>query len=304
VAAEGHVVTVCVALDDLSDVRSTERALAEVRLQCSAALGIDAPELELDHDSLVPRGTAEVRIDGRVCGSTPLDEGSAGEDALVVMSYRAVMEHATSLVDLQDLDRMLEELRATHPAVVRRALDSVDLVDVLAVVRGFLRERIVLPPLRTVLGVLAENRRFGDDSERGRFAEIARAELAPHWAPAVVQSLQRLGPVTIVRLTPDAEDELAQRWTPAVDGGVLNLSDSERRSWIAAIRALSVDEDEVAEQNAPTKRPILVLTTPACRPAVAQLVAGAVPRITVMSTAEVEVTSVDGEREVQWLAGP
>ena len=116
---QGHVVTITVAPQDLSDTRSVEAAVAEVRFQCAAALGIEVPEFELDDTTPVERGIAELRIDGRLCGSTPVESGSAGEDAIVVMAFRAVMDNASALVDLQDLDRMLEDLRATHPAVVR-----------------------------------------------------------------------------------------------------------------------------------------------------------------------------------------
>lgn len=301
--AQGRWVTVRVSAEDLADVRSVERALAETQFQCATALGIEVPEFELDHDSVVAKGRAELRIDGRVCGSTDVTPGPDGEDALVLLAFRGVMDHAPDLVDLQDLDRMLEGLRATHPAVVHRALEAVDVVDVLAVVRGFLRERAPLPPLRAILGVLAENRRFREVAERPRFADLARVELAAHWVPAVLEALERLGEPAFVRLTPDAEDELMDRWMAGVDGGVLNLSSPERAAWIEAIRAFAVETSAVdAPSEASGRRPVVLLASVAARPALAELVSGALPRITVLSTAE--FAAVRDERDVEWLAGP
>ncbi len=302
-------VTVHMASSDIEDRGALERTLAEVRVQCSSALGIDVPPIVLVTEPSRPSGELEVRIDDRRCGRSPVEAGKAGEDTVVLTTFRAVMDVAPELVDLQDLDRHLDEVRATHPIVVQQALANVELGDVLAVVRGFLRERIRLPPMRTILGALAESPRFRDRSERARFPELVRLRVAEHWVFLQLDSLHRLGKPRWVRLTADAEDELLEHFTLGADGPSLSLSPRDADAWLAAIRrAAGADAEEPAPAtlestvNRLPPRPIIVVATPNARPAAALLVSGAIPRIPVFSTAELRIAREDFDPA--WLSPP
>jgi type III secretion protein V len=303
-------VTVHMASSDVEDRSSLERTLAEVRLQCSTALGIDVPPIALVTEPGRSAGELEVRIDDRRCGRSPVEAGTAGEDAVVLTTFRAVMDVAPDLVDLQDLDRHLDEVRETHPVVAQQALANVELSDVLAVVRGFLRERIRLPPMRTILGALAESHRFRDRGERQHYPELVRLRVAEHWVFTQLDSLHRLGKPRWVRLTADAEEELLEHFTFASDGPTLGLSARDSAAWLAAIReaagAASAEPDPPSTLESTVHRlpprPIIVVASPQARPAAALLVSGAIPRIPVFSTAELRLARED--YDPAWLSPP
>ncbi|MCA9711861.1 MAG: FHIPEP family type III secretion protein, partial [Myxococcales bacterium] len=191
-----------------TDPRGLDRALAELGLRCRAALGIEIPPLALALEPTAPRDRWELRVGARLLLRAPLHE-PVSTDEVLLATYRALMEHAPSLVDLQTLEDRLEQLRSTHPVLVRRALEVLEPIDLLAIGRAFLRERLRLPPLPAILGVVAEDHRFREASERPRHAEWVRTELAAYWLPEVVDGLRRLGTPRWVRLTPDAELTLA-----------------------------------------------------------------------------------------------
>jgi flagellar biosynthesis component FlhA len=297
------------AASDVADRSALERTLAEVRVQCSSALGIDVPPIALVTEPGRTAGELEVRIDERRCGRSPVERGTAGEDTVVLTTFRAVMDVAPDLVDLQDLDRHLDEVRATHPVVVQQALANVELGDVLAVVRGFLRERIRLPPMRTLLSALAESPRFRDRVERQRFPELVRLRVAEHWVFTQLDSLHRLGKPRFIRLTADAEEELLEHFTFGADGPSLALGPGESEAWLAAVREAaggggdpSAAPTLESSVNRLPPRPIIVVATPQARPAAAQLVSGAIPRIPVFSTAELRLARED--YEPTWLSPP
>jgi type III secretion protein V len=204
------------------------------------------------------------------------------------------MEHSTALIDLQDLDGWLEEQRAIHPMLVKRTLEHVHPREILIVIRGFLRDRIPLPPIRAVLTTLAENPVFGDTAERPRFVERARLHLAAYWVRDVVDALERLGPPCWVRLLPDAEAELCDRSSTAEYSIRLTISDEERERWIAALREVIPDDDR--------RHPLVVVATPEARPVLAELVRRATPHIPVLSLAELEVASL--RVESAWVCAP
>lgn len=264
----------------VGDRGELERVLAQLCYQCRSSLGVGVPPIELRTLESMPRDGLELVIEGR---SLPLQslEPAEATDGIVLRTFRAVMNAAPTLVDLQVLDRMLEECRQTHPVVVHRALGKVEPEDVLSIVRGFLRERTRLPPLHVVLGLLAEDRRFHDRTQWTRAAEHARVALRDHWLHAEVAGLLSLGPLRIVRLTPDAEVLLASVIVEGQGGLVAQVNPQRRATWVETIRA-----------RAPEGKGALVLVSTARhRPHVAALVRGVTPRIPVMSGDEMQHAS-------------
>lgn len=266
---------------------------------------MDVPPVGLRTERAHPRGLVEVNLDERLRARAHV--GPAPDvDAVVLATFRAVMEHAKTLVDLQDVDGSVERARATHPVVVRRALEVVELTDVLAIVRALLRERIPVPPMRMVLSTLAESRRFCDAAERPQWPEIARLRLAPYWMHEVLDALSRLGPPRWVRLDPEAEDELLDRVTVAEDGLMLSATSGERAQWHAQLLQVAEVAGDVADGNVPGIRrgPIVVLTTPKARRAAAELFSGMTPHVPVLSTAELQRAHAPAPQPVRWLAPP
>jgi flagellar biosynthesis component FlhA len=185
------------------------------------------------------------------------------------------------LCDLQALERDLDDVRAAQPVVVEHALDGVDLVDVLAIVRALARERVPRPPLSSIVTVLAETRRLRDPAERANLPELVRRRLAPHFVHEVLDAVGQLGTVRWIRPSPDDEDELAGRLMLGIDGAALALTPAERAQWIARVRG---DVD-------PTRPPV-VLTSARARRAFAELFVGVTPHVTVLSTAELDAVRI------------
>lgn len=296
------------------DARGLERALAELGARCNVALGIEIPPLRLALDPTAPVRRWELRLGPRLLARGELD-GRATVDAVLLSVFRAVMDHAPSLVDLQGLEDDLEQLRASHPVLVRRALEAVEPADLLVIVRSFLRERLPRPPLPAILAAVAEDRRFREPSERPRFASLAREQLAGYWVTDVLDNLGRLGAVRWIRLTPDAEEQLGEHVVQSQGGLELRMSAAERARWLDALRASQAEDEPAEPPPSPSMStiarlgpsgsgPRVLLTTPRARPAAAALVAGAVPHIPVLATTELERAGIEPPSGVRWLEPP
>ena len=287
----------------IDDTRGLERALAELSRRCRDALGIELPALSLSLDASAPADRWELRADARLLRRAPLPS-PATVDGMLLSVFRAVMDHAPSLVDLQDLEDSLENLRGTHPVLVRRALEAIETIDLLTIVRAFLRERVPRPPLPAILGVIAEDRRFRDPAERPRFAEHVREGLASHWVPAVVDGLRGLGEPSWIRLSPDAEEELSDHTVVGAKGITLRMSPALRKQWIDALRDAGEDAEAGPEAPQPSPRPLVLLTTPRARPAAIALLEGTTPHVPVLSTTELQRSAVEPVPATRWLDPP
>ncbi len=264
--------------------------VGELAARCSQALGVDIPAMRLE-----PRedtGKLSVHFAGRVLGRVELP-ASGREDAAVLAIFRAVMDNAEALLDLQSVDAMLENLRATHPVVVQQALAAVDLPTVLQIVRGLLRERIPVPHLPALLGVIAEDPRFRKPSERARFCELVRERLAPYWLHDVLEAHTRLGEVTFVRPTPDLEDALGERANVGIAGVAVELTTDERNTLVERIRART--------RGAHQESPIMLIATPHARPIVAAALRGSTPPMAVLSTGEMQSAGLTLPKRTEWI---
>lgn len=289
-AERGRNIRVALSPEDAPDPRSVERTLAAVHESCCNALGIEVPDLDLQIDPSQPSGKLELRLGDRLLARVSIDP-TPSDDALAVAVFRAVMDHATALVDLQELDRALEDLRSTHPVVVRKAMESLEPGDLLAVMRGFLRERIPMPPLHAVLSTIAESRVLRDPAQRAELPARVRERLAAHWLPPLVDGLHRVGTPRWVRLDADAEQDLLAATVTREEGLVLTMDDGERAEWVEQIRG----ETEGG--------PVVIVATPRARRAAAELVASVRPHIHVLSTTELDGAGVATGR-VERLSAP
>jgi type III secretion protein V len=261
------------AVDERSEL---ERALAQLRHECAATLGVAVPKISLQLRQSLPKDALEISVMGRVVPRQRLVDTS--DNVIVLETFRAVMEAAPDLVDLQVLDRMLEDTRQTHPVVVARAFAKVDIEDVLRIVRAFLRERVRVPPMHALLGLLAEDHRFHDASERGFAAERARTALRAHWLHPELEGLRGLGPLRTVRLTPDAEDLLAAVVDDTDAGPVARVDADRRTAWVDVLRRASEGEAGA----------LVLVSSTQHRARVAAIVRGVTPRIPVLSIDEMQ----------------
>ncbi|MCX4243769.1 FHIPEP family type III secretion protein [Paraliomyxa miuraensis] len=299
----------------IDDARALERALSELGARLRTALGMEVPPLRLVLDDALPPLRWELRLGSRRLARVEL-EGRAAIDVVLLAVFRAIMDHAPSLVDLQDLEDSLEQLRGTHPMVVRRALEVVDVADLLTIVRAFLRERLPRPPLRAILSVVAEDRRFRSPTERPRFVELVREQLASHWVTDVLDGISTLGRARWIRLTPDAEEALMDRTLRGEAGLALRMSAAERDRWLDALRSDEERDGPPSEPAPPPSMstiarlgpsrsgPVVLLTTAGARPCAAALVAGIVPHVPVLSIVELERSGLEAPSDTGWLDLP
>lgn len=275
------------------DPRGLRRPLIELRRRCERALGVPLPEVVAEASALLGAGALEMRLEERVLAAR--DEGIRGEEAVVVEVFRVLMAHAPIFVDLHAIEGAVEALRQEQPALVREALKSRSLADVLGLCRGLLRERIPMPPLAALLEAISSDRRFSGESERPRWLGLCRERLASYWVRDLLTGQGRLGPLQWVRPTPEVEEELMARSIAGelAEGPGLSLSAAERARWRAAIKASAGEGSYV------------LLTTAAARGAFAALLRGAAPFVPVISAAELAAAGI-GEPaadEVRWFLG-
>ncbi|MFO7566766.1 MAG: FHIPEP family type III secretion protein [Enhygromyxa sp.] len=260
------------------------RALADLRRRCEDALAIAVPKLVLETGGgpALARGELELRYGERVLGRSQVGdgheprkhEGGAELDALVLGTFQVLMRSAEALISLEDIEAELERCRRRHPSVVRQVMRTLEPVDLLAIVRTFVRERIPVPSMDALVRVLAEQRVFRDPAERARWPEHAREALADHWVRDLCESVAELGSPRWIRASVDLEDAILAR-SVAGDAGVsLGLSPPERERICARVRALAGGA------------PAIVLCSSRARPALARVLAGGRPHVPVLSLGE------------------
>jgi type III secretion protein V len=283
------------ALDDEAE-RGLTRALAEVRARCAANLRVEVPELELVVDRSVPRDRFEVGIGERRLLRTTLPSGAGRDDAAVLATFRAIMDNAHLLVDLERIDRAVDEVREQRPALVERALGRVDVVELLVIVRALLRERIPCPAMPELLAAVAEHPLPTAPSDRARLVELVRERLAPLWLPPLFDALHRGGAPRWLRFDAELEQALIERAITGTLGTKLGLGHAERARWIERVTTPS----SAASDDAP--RPLALLATVQARPLLAELLAGATPHVVVLSLAELDAAGIGRPHDVEWLA--
>ncbi len=259
--------------------------------RCALALGIEMPRFVTATESRAEPGRLRVIYGRRLL----LDTRVANDDVstLVVAIYRAIMSHAPMFLDLQTVDHLLERARVESPAPVREALARISVVDLLQLMRGFLRERISLPPLSILLEVVSCDRRFGEDSERDRWVEIARQATASIWIHDIVSQPETLH---WLRPSPLVCEYLQDHVVRGLGGLRLTLTQRELSLWHAHLTSCRGD---------PQGPHALILTTPRLRPVLALLTARLHPQLPVLSTAELAAAGIEIPRaSIREFEGP
>lgn len=265
-----------------SAVPALSKDLAQLRIRCEQALGIPVPRLVLEPlaAGTRARGDLELRLGERVLGRGRGDHGPESDaDALLLGCFHVLMDSAERLVTLERVEAELELVRRRRPALVRQAMRVVESVDLLAIVRGFVRERIPVPSMDALLEVLAERRVFHEPSERRHWPEHTREALADHWLRDLCDGIESLGRPTWVRPSVDFEQALLARAQMGEQGTRLALHPSERARMLARL-------------GAPDGRQLLLCGSQA-RPAFASLLAGVRPHVPVLSVGELAAAGVE-----------
>lgn len=289
---------ICVYLQghDPGDIAALRRPLAALRGRCAAGLGVDVPEIVALPAGRAEAPALEVRLAGRVLAVQ--EDMPHGADATLVAVYRAVMQGAEALVDLEGLTAAIEATRARRPAAVREALKVVGPAELLELVRGLLRARVPVPGLGLVLEAVAAEPLLRRLEERGRWVAALRERLAGCWVREVVAAHARVG-LRWVRPRPDAEAALIDRVVAGEGPMALRLSGLARRAWLSRVLA-GWEEGEA---------PPLVVCSPRSLPAFSLLLARSCPHVTVLSTGELQAVELPvpgepGGPATSWFDAP
>jgi type III secretion protein V len=273
--------------------------LAGLRGRCELALAIPVPRLVLE--PLGPGANLgpdelELRLGDRVLGRerAPQVREAPGE-ALVLGCFHLLMDSAERLVSLEQIEGELELVRRRHPTLVRQAMREVEVVDLLAIVRAFVRERIPVPRMDALIEVLAETRVFRDPAERRNWPEHAREALAECWVRDLCDGVAALGAPRWIRPSVDFEDALLARAGHHERGLRLALDPPTRRRMIVALLGDAGDTPRADGSPNPSvgSRPRIVVCSSHARPAFAALLAGARPHTPVLSIGELAAARIE-----------
>ena len=263
------------------------RALTELRERCERSLAIPVPRVTLAPagELALERGELELRLGERVLGRErmrpPIRRGPKPEtdDAIVLGCFHVLMRSAERLVTLERVEAALEEVRRRRPSLVRQALRTVEPIDVLRIVRGFVRARLPAPRMDALVEALVETPVFADVNERARWPEHAREALADCWVRDLIDGVAALGQPRWLRSSADLDAHLAARSSLTARGVSVALSDAERRGLLATIREPG--------------RPTLIVCSGEARAALASLVADERPHVPVVSVGELRAAGVE-----------
>ena len=264
-------------------ITTLSKDLAELRVRCEQALAIPVPRLVLEPLAAGPlaSGEIELRIGERVLGrgvTSPAPNGQQTSDTLLLGCFHVLMDTADRLVTLEQIEAELERCRRRRPALARAAMRVVEPIDVLAIVRAFVRERIPVPSMDALLDVLAERRVFHEPSERMYWPEHAREALADHWLRDLCDGIEAIGRPVWMRPSADFEQVLLARAQLGQRGTTLALTPSERARMLARLG---------------TNGRQLLLCGAQARPAFASLLAGMRPHVPVLSVGELAAAGVE-----------
>ena len=188
-----------------------------------------------------------------------------------------VRAQAAELLSRDDVQALLEQLKKHAPAVVSEAWPAlVSLGEVQRVLAALLRDRVPIRLLAPILEALADQAPRGKDptalveAARGR---VARAVVAPH--------LDGEGRLLVITLDPRVERRLSDGLTPRPGAPDPGLDGPFLHGLVEGI----VAETKRAAERPGGRDPVLVVQA-ALRPKLGELLRSTLPRLSVLSYAE------------------
>ncbi|HHO51820.1 MAG TPA: flagellar biosynthesis protein FlhA [Deltaproteobacteria bacterium] len=209
-------------------------------------------------------------LDAQAKGYTVVDTPTVLTTHLVEL----MASYGHELYDGAQLDAALERIQATHPKLVDDLVpELLSRSALLKIFRNLLKEGLSIRDTQTILEALTEFAPRSRDPDV--LTEFARQRMARH----ITGRFASDGVVRIVQLGPRAEDALL-RGLQSADGGApsLQLPPEQARRIILGIR------DQIERYAGPGQA--VVLCPPLARGALRRMLERALPRVTVLSSAE------------------
>jgi len=209
-------------------------------------------------------------LEAQAAGYTVVDAPTVLTTHLVEL----MSSHGYELYDGAQLDQALEQIQARHPKLVDDLIpDPMPRTALLRVFRNLLKEGLSVRDSQTILEALADYAHRTRDPDV--LTEFVRQRMARHISGRFAEQ----NTLKIVQLEADVEDAIL-RGLQTAEGGAptLQLDPKHARSLILGIR------DQVERYPGPGQA--VVLCPPLARGALRRLLERALPRVTVLSSAE------------------
>jgi flagellar biosynthesis protein FlhA len=205
-------------------------------------------------------------------GITPIDRSSA----VITHLAEIVSRHAAELLGAQQVQVLLDAVRATDPAVVEEMKAAqVTVTDLHRVLSSLLAEGVPITDFVRIVEAVTERARQPNHTPEA-LVESARTALGPAITAAHAQD----GRLSVITLDATFEQTLAGTVRPTDNGSVLGVDPSVAEHLVNEVRQIVDAAGKLG------KEPVLIVAS-ALRPSVARLFAAALPRLAVLSINEI-----------------
>lgn len=183
--------------------------------------------------------------------------------------------HAHEILSHQDVQELIDNLRESHPALVKELIpDLATVSDVQKVLQGLLREGVPIRNLPMILEVIADGARA--EASTDEIVELARASLAR----TITGRLQDAdGALNVLTLSPELEQRILDAAQQAPGRTQLLLDPQTTQTILKGV-------SDAAERMSISGREPVLLVSPKIRLALRRLLERSMPHIAVLSHME------------------
>jgi len=216
----------------------------------------------------------EARQQAELYGASVVDRSSV----LITHLAEIVQTHAARLLGREDVKALVESVRRTHPVVVEELTPALMTTgEVQRVLQALLAEGVSVRDLVRVFEALSQRAKAGSDLDG--LVEASRLALGP----AICDTWARDGVLQVITLDPMLEQQLVESARPTETGTVIALPGGTVERVVDSAMQRLVEAERTGAQ------PVLVCP-PLVRAALRRLLAPHVPRLPVLSYAEIDPT--------------
>ena len=214
----------------------------------------------------------DARQQAELYGASVVDRSSV----LITHLAEIVQTHAARLLGREDVKALVDSLRRSHPVVVDELTPALMTTgEVQRVLQALLAEGVSIRDLVRIFEALSQRAKAGADLDG--LVEAARLALGP----AICDTWARGGTLQVITLDPMLEQQLVEAVRPGEHGGVIAVPGSV----VERLIEQSVEAMTAAERQGGA--PVLVCP-PVVRAPLRRLLAPHVPRMPVLSYAEID----------------
>lgn len=215
--------------------------------------------------------TSEQKEHAQLAGYTVVDNSTT----LATHLSELIRARASELLGREELGKLIEKLKVTHPKVVEELIpDLMSVGQVLRVLKNLLAEGIPIRDMPTILEVLS------DHSIRTKDPDLLTESVREALSATITQVFSQDGKLKVLVLDPDLDEEISRSLVKTDDGVQITM---DPRKALQMINALQSECSRIQEDGI---QPV-VLTSPSIRMYFRKLIERQVQNCTVISHSEV-----------------